>query len=453
MMVAYLATESRLLLVKKSESPSSQQQTSNLLQLLYNRGRAIEQKIRELVKKAFNKEIALDFSGLKKLELRIGDNFESLPLDPRDAKSVLVTYPRLDDQGDGLRSFTGIVTAMSSINRNLILIDEPEAFLHPPQAFRIGEYVAESAGPECQIIVATHSADFLRGILSKTHDTQIVRVSRTPHRNDKLNPDQLQHIATDPLLNSSRVFDGLFYAGAVIVEADSDARFYQLVSSKMNPGMDLHFVNADNKQTVPRIAKLYHQMGIPCAGVVDIDVLNEKNEFERQLLDFDLEPQSVILALKDQDLIASAVTKIPIDQRFAEIKSKLDELNKFVAENSEKIVDHSKLINQIAAKCRAISETSKPWKIIKLEGIDTISPEVTEAFHRIFNLCAKKGLFIVGTGELESMLKDYGLKPTFDKRNWIITALTLLPNLSPDRSKNPWNLMGKIHDYLTQNPD
>ena len=94
---------------------------------------------------------------------------------------------------------------------------------------------------------------------------------------------------TDPLLSSARVLDGLFYSGVVVVEGDSDVRFYQWVSNKLDASVNIHFVNADNKQTVPRITQTYRDMAVPCVGIVDFDVLNDRSEFQRQLavLEFD----------------------------------------------------------------------------------------------------------------------------------------------------------------------
>ena len=47
--------------------------------------------------------------------------------------------------------------------------------------------------------------------------------------------------------------------------------------------MDLHFVNAGGKQTVPRVMNVYKELGVRCVGIVDIDVLNDQNEFLAQL--------------------------------------------------------------------------------------------------------------------------------------------------------------------------
>jgi predicted ATPase len=277
--IAFLTTEHRLQLVKESESASREGQSANLLQALFNRGSSLDETLNKQVRAAFGCHIKLDFTTLQRLLLRVGDDFSAIPPDPRDARAPLAKFEKLDDQGDGLRSFVGVLVAVLALNRSLFLIDEPEAFLHPPQAFRIGEFLASFATATRQIVIATHSVDVLRGILSKTKDVNIVRLDRQNNETKvrQLEPARLKALVDDPLLTSARVLDGLFYSGAIVVEADSDARFYQKACGKLRPEMDLHFVNADNKQTVPRIMSLYSEMGVVSAGIVDIDVAQQRN--------------------------------------------------------------------------------------------------------------------------------------------------------------------------------
>ena len=173
--------------------------------------------------------MALDFTSPQRLLLRVGSDFSSIPGDPRDAKPILEKCEKLDDHGDGLRSFLGVAVALAVVRRPLFLIDEPEAFLHPPQAYRMGQLLAEYAGENRQILAATHSADLLRGVLSKTRDIKIVRLDRQDCLNKirVLSPKLLDDVIKDPLLSSARVLDGLFYHGAVAGEGDRDARLYQ----------------------------------------------------------------------------------------------------------------------------------------------------------------------------------------------------------------------------------
>jgi hypothetical protein len=74
---------------------------------------------------------------------------------------------------------------------------------------------------------------------------------------------------------------------------------------------------------------------------------------------------------------------------------------------------------------------------------------VHSALNEVVEACASKGLFILTTGQLESMLTDYGIPFTEDKKAWIKQALTLLPRLEVDTAKQPWKLADRIRSYLT----
>jgi hypothetical protein len=297
------------------------------LQALYWRKAAVEQ-IKQAIKSQFGIDLALDFSTLAQIVLRVGKNMESIPPDPRDASEILEKYERLDDQGDGLRSFTGIMTAVLCADRGVLLIDEPEAFLHPPQAFRIGELLAENVSDSRQMFVATHSSDVLQGMLGRSSEATIVRLDRVGDKNSfrVLDRADLKSIAVDPLLQSARVLDGIFYPAAMVVEADSDARFYHAASHKLSPKADIHTVNAQNKQTVARVASLYRKLGLRCAGIVDFDVLNDRSEFASQLDALgmnELEKQDM-LSVRDE--IAAFVEKQPVLEQADAATSKLRDL-------------------------------------------------------------------------------------------------------------------------------
>lgn len=457
-MVAFLTTEHRLQLVKESPSPSHAREAANLLQMLYYAGRQAERLIRDLVMRAFKRDIALDFTILQRLLLRVGNDFNNFPQDPRDALPLMKQLEKLDDQGDGIRSFVGIIVAMLSIKRNLFLIDEPEAFLHPPQAFRIGEFIARQAIDTRQIILATHSADVLRGILSVTRDVTILRIDRIGNSNHfrVLDTNRLKELVNDPLLSSARVLDGLFYSGAVVVEADSDARFYHSVSNKLRTDIDIHFVNADNKQTVPRITKMYRDMGVRCVGVVDFDVLNNRVEFERQLEALAFSDEESATALAIQVAIAQAAKEISPDERLTNVRQQMIELLRSidgVMENAstsdkEAISAKEKLLRQIESRSRDLADSTKGWKYFKQQGSTALPVEIQDRFRRLWDLCASKGLFINPCGELESMLVEYGIPPTTDKRGWITQALQLLPNFEVNLEKYPWKFIDSIHNHL-----
>jgi hypothetical protein len=161
----------------------------------------------------------------------------------------------------------------------------------------------------------------LSGILSRKKETTVIRIDRAGNTNSVrvLNAERLNEVLVDPLLSSSRVFEGLFYPGAVVVEADSDARFYKTTSDLSGVRGDLHFVNADNKQTVPRILRVYREMGVRCAGIVDFDVLNDSSEFSQQLDAIGMDTADAGEVLDIQRKISDAVISIGPDERLSQV--------------------------------------------------------------------------------------------------------------------------------------
>jgi predicted ATP-dependent endonuclease of OLD family len=98
----------------------------------------------------------------------------------------------------------------------IVLVDEPEAFLHPPQARLLGRKLATEGATGTQIVGATHDSDVLQGILdAQDVPVGVVRLVRdgNVNRASVLAPDDLRQIWRDPLLRYSNVLEGLFTAG------------------------------------------------------------------------------------------------------------------------------------------------------------------------------------------------------------------------------------------------
>ena len=85
----------------------------------------------------------------------------------------------LDDQGDGLKSFVSTFLSLNHKEQDILLLDEPEAFLHPPLARRLGEMIGDFQNEDRIIFVATHSVEVLKGILTKNQDVNVIRINRS----------------------------------------------------------------------------------------------------------------------------------------------------------------------------------------------------------------------------------------------------------------------------------
>ena len=201
-----------------------------------------------------------------------------------DAASIdfFGTVASRESLSDGFNAYVGLLGTLFATEHRTILIDEPEAFLHPSLARTLGKQIAARSNGK-QVFVATHSADFLMGAIESGVNIRIVRLQYQDGTGfaHLLENNELREFMTDPILRSANVLSGLFAKSVVVTEADTDRSFYEEVNtrllSKNDPRAikDARFLNAQNKQTVARIVRLLRRMGIPTAGIVDLDVLSE----------------------------------------------------------------------------------------------------------------------------------------------------------------------------------
>src|SRR4029077_3317410 len=128
-----------------------------------------------------------------------------------------------------------------------------------------------------------HSPQFVMGAILSGAKVNIIRLTYEGGIGAaRLLPStELTKLMQDPLLRSVGVLAGLFYNHVIVTEADADRAFYQEINERLIAADDsrgaLHalFLNADNKQTIPRIVAPLRKLGIPTAGIVDIDVLKD----------------------------------------------------------------------------------------------------------------------------------------------------------------------------------
>jgi hypothetical protein len=184
-----------------------------------------------------------------------------------------------------MRSFIGVMLAVVTGSHPVMLIDEPEAFLHPPQARLLGRRLASEAR-DVQVLVATHSIDFLLGLLqSEAPNLTVVRLTRTGDVNAVrvLAHDQIGQLWGDPLLASSRILDGLFHRGVVLCEGDADARYYGAVldSADADRAHDLLFTHCGGKARMPMVIRALSSLDVPVAAIADFDVLERKTSSHR----------------------------------------------------------------------------------------------------------------------------------------------------------------------------
>ena len=429
-LVTYLNTDNRLkLAMSKQVQPNlNERGVKNVLEALFVSGSSSTETVRECIKKIFDIDVFLNPFNLGKLEFRVGKNFSNISANPQDAYGQLEEYSLLDSQGDGLRSVLGMISAIAAEKKPVCLLDEPEAFLHPPQAMQLGEIISGLIEPFQQIFIATHSADFLRGLLSSTRDAVIIHLDRDGNvtKGNVLDSATLNEIITDPLLSSSRVLEGMFYKGVVATEADADAVFYQRLFYKIGFADQVHFVNAHNKQTLKKVINPYKKLGIRCAMIADADVIRDKHDL-KDILEITSDDQIKNQVLEEREVIIRHFQSRNKYEILCDLQRKTKELvEQTTILETANPDDIETVLFDFRQKLKKFREESDELATFKANGRAALPVNLQKNFDTLWNCCAQIGLFIVNVGELESWLADYDLERSSNKSKWISKALDKL---------------------------
>lgn len=282
--------------------------------------------------------------------------------------------PPLDDQGDGLRSFAGLALVVMALSPSVLLLDEPESFLHPAQARAVGRWLAASAlNRGIQVIVATHDRDFLIGLLngSKGGRLEILRLTRGEDgaRARQLASSNLNEYWSDPTLRYSNVLQGLFHERVVVCEGDRDCRFYAAAADELATSLDKQHV-ADNT------------LFIPSSGTGGFAKLLE--------------------VLRDLDVTASVIT----DFDFLDNQVKVEATLVALGESWDERLD-SAWLNAMRHIERGKEETF--WKKVHNGGLDQVPPgQATRDFRALVAELGTRRLHVLPVGELEDFYREEG---------------------------------------------
>jgi hypothetical protein len=370
----------------------------------------VEEKVSKLFKKAFGTDLIVHRNAGSEVPLFVG----SRPTPPTGGDRVSPAYlanleklPRLEKQGDGMRSYTGVLLNALILDRSIILLDEPEAFLHPPQARLIGNMLATERTNNSQIFVATHSRDVLHGLIdANSKNVRVVRIKREGDVNhiSELDNKGIRELWDDPILRYSNALNGIFHQHVVICEGDADCRFYQAMSDVLYADQeatkqpDALFIHSGGKQRISQLVKAMQGLDVPTTVIADFDVLNAEN------------PLALIVKAAGGDW-----SKLQADWKI--IKAHVDSLKpelltQDVQREIEKVlkaVTANNFPSNAADEIKATLRRSSPWQGIKTAGKNGLpSGDASKAFVRLDEALRALGIFVVPVGQLESFDKTVG---------------------------------------------
>lgn len=409
---------SRIKLIDPQPSGDLQSHPQNSLAVLF-KDNMKRKEVRRIIYDAFKKYFVIDPTNLGNLRIRLSDTEPTNDIQERGIHEDAVEYHRkaldITQASDGVKAFTGIITSIIAGDPKVILIDEPEAFLHPSLASNLGKEVSNSVkGSFKNLFVSTHSANFLMGCIQSGTPINIIRLTYSNNSPTAriLPSDKVLKLMRHPLLRSTGVLNGLFYEYVVVTEGDADRAFYQEINERLltfDPTKGIPnclFLNAQNKQTIHEIVRPLREMGIPCAAIVDVDVIKEGGSVWTNLLSSAYIPEVTIQS--------TATSRVNIKNRF----------------------------------------DAKGIDFKKNGGVDVLDLPDREACNNLFDQLDEYGIFAVRKGELESWLKS--LSPTSGHSpDWLIE---IFEKMGEDHSSatyvkpttgDVWDFIAKIKGWFT----
>src|SRR5690554_2314520 len=373
--------------------------------------------IRMITHEALGKYFVIDPTGMTSLRIKMSDVEPSLMIEQglnEESRSFHSNATDISEMSDGVKAFTGLVSATLSQDYKILLIDEPEAFLHPPLARKLGKTLSILTKEKgSKVFVSTHSSDFVMGCIQAGQNVNITRLTynKGVPTARTLSSETIYEMMRNPLLRSTGVLSAMFHESVIVSESDADRAFYQEINERLNyfthdGSVDSLFINAQNKQTIGRIVSPLRKMGIPSAAIVDLDIIKKSHEFKELCKSCNV-PQALI---ESWGVLKGNVNKILEDNGV----------------NSNK------------------------------QGIDDIPVEHRGTLTSLLNNLKEYGIFVVPRGALEQWLPTLEIEKNRHGPSWIMDAFEKMgenpesPGYIKPSENDVWQFMRSVSNWVNE---
>jgi len=430
-----ISADDRLTICAQQNSISPGEKKAKPQHVLYDDG-ALMAKISGLFSKAFGKDLMFDFRGGSKLPIHVGKIPATGGLVDRVSDEYVKAVrenPLLDKQGDGMKSYAGILFEAVVANLDVTLIDEPEAFLHPPQMRRLGETLSSEVSG--QLIVATHSSDIMRGFLEGTKgNVRILRIRREGAKNyvSEASSEVIKELWEKPDLRYSNALEGIFHEQVIICEDDSDCRLINSFADHLAAGStqqwaDTAYVPTGGKHAIPRVASVLRKIGVPVKAVFDIDFLAEKSLVNSAVDSFG----------GDWDDIRPYWERVDAAVRTGVRAKTIDEIKKEICE----ILSKSDAGALPKGDIIEVMKHTKEWALVKRFGASAVPHgQAQRDYAQLMEKLEQIGIYLVPVGEVENFCPSIGLHgPKF------VTKFLSEVNFADEQLKDLRAFVEKVH--------
>lgn len=398
MFVDYTGTEDRLLLSIGEPARGVRDDSYNTLSAALDVDETCG-TISETVKRLFHKDIALDNTTSRQSVVPVvSEDFSSYRNGHESSEKLLCmeNATQLRNEGDGFRSYVAILLTVMGASKPILLMDEPEAFLHPTYAMELGKQLGTmltESGKLQNAFISTHSSYFLQGILdSAGSEVSLIRLKRNGSKStfnivDKGDIEELKNRSD----YSPQYIDALFSKEAILVEAPRDAIIYSALCDKISEIDNPIFVSTNGKDAFKNLKKFYKATGLPCKCICDFDIINDHDNFKNLMRAFFVDSE-----IRQRALFAA------------------DSLKKTYRELTVQEASDEKDIGSLI---------KKRYKTDVFSGVpDSVRRACCESLRDLVRF----GIYVLTTGELESLFEESGIEHSLDSDAWLNQSLSFI---------------------------
>lgn len=326
---------------------------------------------------------------------------KSVNADTREARCLLESLENLNDQGDGIRSAVAILASLITTTHSLYLIDEPETFLHPPQARILGRNIVDlSQNKQC--FISTHNIDLLRGMLEKDYARiKIIKINRTDNVNEfhVLDNDSIKVVSDDKNLKYSNILNGLFYNTVVLCENESDCKFYSALLEKIDSDcyQNTLFCAVGGKDQFKIIIPLLNKLKINFLVIADLDLINNRDKLKDLINSIEDNKYNQISSIHNDFL---NLFESGTDNQVKKQSVIKEEILSF-------ITDAPYMSDETASKIRQVLKNISHLKLLKNCGKSCLpAGECVQKYNQIINFLNESNIFVVECGEIERFITE-----------------------------------------------
>lgn len=432
----YLTPDDRHRAVEPTPARAPLQAPENFLQELQYAGERTHSELDAAICDAFDGlHVLLDDTKRIHLSLRTTRSLPDQATGVIAAVRQFEAMSPLEDQGDGAKSFSSVVLGMLLGAGRIILLDHPDAFLHPRQSRQLGAWIATHAAQlGCQVFVATRDPAFITGLHQGRTDVALVTLSRQGEATTlrPISADATRQLVQSPLLANQQAIDALFYESAVVIPESDDQVVYEMVARQELGATRVGFYHAHGGSNVTLVAKSLRHAHVPVCVVTELDIFQDAETF-CELVEAVTGGPAPQPWLATRERLASHLEGWYDEEKLAK---NTDELENFLDQLKDGVD------TEVAAKQQTErDERFTRWQHFKRERLGSLPRDLRIWVEELIDELKAKGIFVSTQGRLQQWIA--GNASVSEQANWFTNAIAMV-----EQGKCPADLRAFVADLV-----